>query len=116
MINVPETSSSLFDPSAVPQEIRLNAGRDELVVTWDDGRPHTFRASALRTACRCAWCTRARAEERLPTGFPGIAITSLSPIADYALNLHFSDGHERGIYPFSYLRALAGADLAEHRP
>lgn len=116
MINALETSSSLFDPSAVPEEIRLSAGRDGLVLTWEDGVPHTFRAPALRAACRCAWCTRARAEGRFPEGFAGIAITSLSPIADYALNLHFSDGHERGIYPFSYLRALAGADLAEHRP
>ena len=116
MIDALQTSSSLFDPTAVPEEIRLGAGRDELVLTWEDGVPHAFGASALRAACRCAWCTRARAEERLPKDFPGIAITSLSPIADYALNLHFSDGHERGIYPFSYLRALAGADLAEHRP
>lgn len=116
MIDALQTSSSLFDPTAVPEEIRLSAGRDELVLTWEDGVPRAFPASALRAACRCAWCTRARAEERLPHAFPGIAITSLSPIADYALNLHFSDGHERGIYPFSYLRALAGADLAEHRP
>ncbi|MEP9377403.1 DUF971 domain-containing protein [Aquabacter sp. CN5-332] len=107
---------SLFDPAAVPDEIRLNAARDALILTWEGRAPRAFGAEALRSACRCAWCTRARADERFPGGFAGIAVTSVAPIADYALNLHFSDGHERGIYPFSYLRALADADTAEQNP
>lgn len=49
----------------------------------------------------------------MPEAFPGLALTGVSPVSDYALNLHFSDGHERGIYPFSYLRTLADTDLAE---
>jgi len=32
------------------------------------------------------------------------------PIGDYAVNIAFSDGHNRGIYPWPYLRLLARAD------
>lgn len=105
----------LFDPSAIPDEIRLAAARDALVLTWDGGAPVPVSAEMLRLNCRCAWCTRQRADGRFPTAFPGIAITHLAPVADYALNLHFSDGHERGIYPFSTFRALA-APSAEQIP
>ncbi|TCT05151.1 DUF971 domain-containing protein [Aquabacter spiritensis] len=111
-----EATASLFDPAAVPDEIRLNAARDALLLTWDGAGARAFGAERLRAACRCAWCTRARAESRFPARFPGIAVTGVAPVADYALNLFFSDGHERGIYPFSYLRALADADLAETTP
>lgn len=108
--------ASLFDPAAVPDEVRLTAARDALVLTWAAGTPIPFGAEALRAGCRCAWCTRQRADNRFPTAFPGIAITHLAPVADYALNLHFSDGHERGIYPFSTFRALAAAPSAEQNP
>ena len=40
------------------------------------------------------------------SGFDGIAIIEVSPIGDYAINLGFSDGHVRGIYPWAYLFGL----------
>lgn len=97
-----------FDPACVPDEVRLDGRREALHLTWADGTTARLPAERLRLACRCAWCTRARAEERMPEGFPGIALTEVAMVADYALNLGFSDGHARGIYPFSYLLALAG--------
>jgi len=107
---------SLFDLDAVPDEVRLTAARDGLVLTWGAEDPIPFAAEALRASCRCAWCTRQRADHRFPDAFPGIAITHLALVADYALNLHFSDGHARGIYPFSTFRARAAAPSAEQNP
>lgn len=104
-----------FDPAVIPDEVRLDARREALMLTWADGRRARFPADTLRLSCRCAWCTRARVEGRMPDAFPGIALTGVAMVADYALNLSFSDGHERGIYPFSYLLALAG-EPAEHTP
>ena len=34
------------------------------------------------------------------------AVTAVAPIGDYAINIAFSDGHARGIYPWSYLLEL----------
>ncbi len=63
-------------------------------------------AERLRLACKCAHCTRARFDGRFPEGFPGIAITEIGDLG-YGLNISFSDGHNRGIYPKPYLLSLA---------
>ncbi|HTO67481.1 MAG TPA: gamma-butyrobetaine hydroxylase-like domain-containing protein [Bradyrhizobium sp.] len=65
-------------------------------------------AERLRLACKCAHCTRARFDNRFPARFPGIAITEIADLG-YGLNISFSDGHNRGIYPKAYLLSLAGA-------
>ena len=64
-------------------------------------------AETLRISCKCAHCTRARFDGRFPEAFPGIAITGIGDLG-YGLNISFSDGHNRGIYPKPYLLSLAG--------
>ncbi|WP_354140425.1 gamma-butyrobetaine hydroxylase-like domain-containing protein [Bradyrhizobium sp. LB11.1] len=64
-------------------------------------------AEQLRLSCKCAHCTRARFDGRFPEAFPGIAITEIGDLG-YGLNISFSDGHNRGIYPKPYLLSLAG--------
>ena len=72
----------------------------------DGGSWVTLTAEKLRLSCKCAHCTRARFDERFPDGFPGIAIVDVADLG-YGLNISFSDGHNRGIYPKSYLAHLA---------
>jgi prepilin-type processing-associated H-X9-DG protein len=36
-------------------------------------------------------------------------ITTIEPIGGYAVNIAFSDGHARGIYPWVLLKELGGA-------
>lgn len=68
--------------------------------------PQPIAATRLRAACRCAHCVRARADGLFPRSFDGIAIERVSPIGSYGLNIGFSDGHARGIYPWAYLSKL----------
>jgi DUF971 family protein len=68
----------------------------------------TLTAERLRLACKCAHCTRARFDQRFPQNFPGVAILEVNDLG-YGLNICFSDGHSRGIYPKSYL-----LDLTDH--
>lgn len=42
---------------------------------------------------------------------PDVRITAIEP-AGYGVQLVFSDGHARGIYPWAYLNALASAAMA----
>ena len=65
-------------------------------------------AEKLRASCKCAHCLRARIDERFPQTFPGIAIVGVNDLG-YGLNIAFSDGHDRGIYPKAYLASLAAA-------
>ncbi|NPU15465.1 DUF971 domain-containing protein [Bradyrhizobium sp. 83002] len=70
--------------------------------------PAVISAERLRLSCMCAHCKRARFDGRFPAQFPGIAIVAVGDLG-YGLNIGFSDGHNRGIYPTSYLRELAAA-------
>ena len=67
-------------------------------------------AASLRAACRCAECRRAQIDGTFPAEFPGLTIDGAAPIGLYAVNLMFSDGHTRGIFPWIYLEELASAD------
>jgi DUF971 family protein len=73
--------------------------------TQDDAL--SLSAEQLRLSCKCAHCTRARFDGRFPDAFPGIAIIEIGDLG-YGLNISFSDGHNRGIYPKAYLLSLAG--------
>jgi DUF971 family protein len=68
--------------------------------------PQPLAATRLRAACRCAQCVRARADGLFPPSFDGVAIERVSPIGSYGINIGFSDGHARGIYPWAYLSQL----------
>ena len=72
--------------------------------TQDDAL--SLPAEQLRLSCKCAHCTRARFDGRFPDAFPGIAIIEIGDLG-YGLNISFSDGHNRGIYPKPYLLSLA---------
>ena len=78
-----------------------------LVVRTTEGDTLRIAAEQLRLSCKCAHCIRARFDDRFPTAFPGIAITEIGDLG-YGLNISFSDGHNRGIYPKPYLLSMAG--------
>lgn len=84
----------------------VSADLASLSMVASGGSQVTLTAEKLRLSCKCAHCTRARFDERFPDGFPGIAIVEVTDLG-YGLNISFSDGHNRGIYPKSYLANLA---------
>jgi DUF971 family protein len=99
---------------APPDEIVLRAGRSALVLVFASGSL-TIAASRLRAACRCADCRRERIDRDAELGTAGVAIAEVSLVGNHALNIAFSDGHDRGIYPWSYLRELAQEARPEPR-
>ena len=75
-----------------------------LFIEWADGVTSALPHAFLRRHCRCAVCVqRARRGNAPPAAVP---LTEIRPTADRGLNLVFADGHDRGIYPWPYLRAL----------
>ena len=90
-----------------PLEVALADGA--LRITWP---MHEARLSAraLREACRCAGCTaQARRGEPVQAAAE-LRVVDIAPIGAYAAQLTFSDGHQRGVYPWSMLHALATRD------
>jgi DUF971 family protein len=94
--------------TSVPVAI-VETGGKSLRVTPPSGGPVRFGAVALRSACRCAHCVRARIDGKFSDAPADITITGCWRIGHYAINVGFSDGHARGIYPWSYLLELAPA-------
>ncbi len=95
--------TGLAAPTVADYEVSSDLGA--LVMRTTEQQETRLTAEDLRIACKCAHCTRARFDERFPSRFPGIAIVGVGDLG-YGLNIAFSDGHNRGIYPKSYLMQL----------
>jgi DUF971 family protein len=99
------TTTALVAPTVTDYETSADLATLVVRTTQDD--VVRIAAEQLRLSCKCAHCTRARFDGRFPERFPGIAITEIGDLG-YGLNISFSDGHNRGIYPKPYLLSLAG--------
>jgi DUF971 family protein len=97
--------TAMVAPTVVDWEVTPDL--TSLAMTTSMGVRITLTAEKLRLSCKCAHCIRARFDERFPDRFPGIAIVEIGDLG-YGLNIAFSDGHNRGIYPKNYLVDLAG--------
>jgi len=102
----PQRGRELLDE--FPQSIVDHQASGVLELVWQDGTESRLSHGLLRSCCRCAACeqqfrqTGSRADIA-----PSIRLDDIRPIGDKGLNLVFSDGHGRGIYPWAYLREIA---------
>jgi DUF971 family protein len=91
-----------------PNHVALIERQTVLAITWSDGSESSLGAEALRRASRAASEIRRQADGVELAVESDLRVEAVEPIGNYALRLFFSDGHDRGIYPFAYLRELAG--------
>jgi DUF971 family protein len=96
---MPDTADAPIDSATVAE-----GGATLLLI--GGGALRSIAATRLRAACRCAHCVRARIDGLFPHDFDGVAIERLNPMGHYGVNIAFSDGHGRGIYPWAYLLEL----------
>ena len=99
---------------SIPLQIRLTPDRDALLVEWQDGETSHLSAATLRAASRAAGALRAALDGIAPPISEPLRIIDVKPVGTYAINLFFSDGHDRGIYPWSLLQALATGAAEEN--
>jgi prepilin-type processing-associated H-X9-DG protein len=90
-----------------PQAIVDHQASGVLELTWQDGTVSRLPHGMLRSSCRCAGCEQARRHGTPPASAADIRIAGMAPVGDKGLNLAFSDGHARGIYPWPYLHEIA---------
>ena len=91
----------------VPDEIVVSRDRGEMRLVLWDGQSAAIAASSLRAACRCAWCTRDRILDTFVVATDSVAFKDVAALGSHGLHIKFSDGHERGIYPWAYIDELA---------
>ena len=78
-------------------------------IQWSDGHRTKLGFRPLRQACPCAMCVdEVTGEPRLnPESVPkDVHPLDVRTVGRYALQFHWSDGHNTGLYTFDTLRAL----------
>ncbi len=107
----------------MPPPRKLDLKKDKgLTVEWADGATSYYSIAYLRKFSPSADARELRDQMAsnpltiLPTGFgQGGPLTVLTAelVGNYALRLHFSDGHNTGIYSWEYLREIDPANGPE---
>jgi len=91
----------------IPTAIRNFHADARLEVEWDDASSSTYRHEDLRVQCPCADCRGHTPDQaKIITGKEDVHISSIEMVGNYAIRIHFDDGHDTGIYTFSQLRGF----------
>lgn len=88
-----------------PVAIGNSQRKQQLRLGWPTGREQLLGHAELRRQCPCSQCRAFRLRGRVPLVDERVRVIELNP-QGYGLQLVFSDGHERGIYPWEYLASL----------
>ena len=94
-----------------PTEIKLRKNSRLLVVTFDDGVSFEYTFEYLRVHSPSAEVKgHGPGQETLQLGKENVVLRAVEPIGHYAVRLVFDDGHDTGLYTWTYLREL-GDDM-----
>jgi DUF971 family protein len=97
----------MSDTAAIPTEIRLHQASRSLEIAYDGGERYHLPCELLRVYSPSAEVRgHGPGQEVLQTGKRMVGITSIESVGNYALQFTFSDGHDSGIYSWSYLLEL----------
>ncbi|NRR28748.1 DUF971 domain-containing protein [Oxalobacteraceae bacterium] len=103
-----------------PLQINNDKAAGWLTIEWADGRSQRLRHAGLRALCKCTLCQSQRlrgaadaAASCASAQQDGVRVVELHLVGAYGLQLVFSDGHEKGIYPWVYLRLQGGFGVDE---
>jgi DUF971 family protein len=94
-------------PAPTPTEIKLRTVSRRLEVAFDDGSRFELPFEYLRVHSPSAEVKgHGPGQEVLVTGKESVGVTAVEPVGQYAVRLVFDDGHDTGLYSWSYLYEL----------
>ena len=89
-----------------PNQINLSKNKKVLTVTFDETE-YSMTSEYLRVYSPSAEVQgHGPGQETLQLNKQDVEIEKLNPMGNYAISIHFSDGHTTGIYSWSYLHHL----------
>jgi DUF971 family protein len=102
--------------STDPEHIAISRSKG-IKIDWKDRHHSEYGIDYLRDKCPCAQCTGAHGTTPRPPGGeapaspfpmfkPALKMLDAEPVGNYAIRIHWSDGHNSGIYSFEHLREI----------
>ena len=99
--------------SVRPTAVTADKNQRLLIIKWEDGVESRLPYAGLRAECPCVECKGGHDSMGTPpnldvirnTPNDGVVIEKIDTMGSYALQILWSDGHDSGIYTWSYLRA-----------
>jgi DUF971 family protein len=98
-----------------PEHIAISKSSG-IKIDWRDGHHSDYNLAYLRDECPCATCTGAHGTEPQKTNYvkqelfpmykPTLKMSSVEEVGQYAVRIHWNDGHSTGIYSFDHLRRI----------
>jgi len=96
------------DTAPVPRSIVVHQQSAVLELAYEDGSSFRLPFEFLRVYSPSAEVVgHGPGQEVLQVGKRDVTIQSLAPVGQYAVQPHFSDGHDTGLYSWTYLYWLA---------
>src|ERR1700722_3655079 len=93
-----------------PSEVRLNPDRNLLSIAFDNGERFGLRAEYLRVESPSAEVRGHGGPKTIVTGKEAVKIQALDPVGNYAVRIGFDDGHDSGLYSWTYLYRLGAEE------
>ena len=91
----------------LPSEIKVNPGRDRMSITFWDGQSYVLDAEYLRVSSPSAEVRGHSPDQRITVaGKRDVRIADIVATGNYAIRIRFDDGHDTGIFTWSYLQDL----------
>ena len=88
-------------------ELRYSKDRKSLTVAFDDGTRFELPAEYLRVYSPSAEVRGHGADERkILAGRRHIGIMKIEPVGNYAVQIHFDDLHDTGLFSWAYLHEM----------
>ncbi len=91
------------------KSIELTEDASALRITSGNGEKSMLSAATLRKNAKDASSRRLIQNQGSIPVTNGITITAINQMGSTGLNIQFSDGHNRAIFPYAYLDVLASA-------
>ena len=91
----------------LPTDVKLNKKSATLELVYGEDSTSELSAEFLRVHSPSAEVRgHGRGQEVLQVGKRRVKISSLETVGNYAIKLAFDDGHDTGIYSWTYLKEL----------
>ncbi len=90
-----------------PTELRVSKDRRSLTVSFNNGARFTLSAETMRVLSPSAEVQGHGPGQKVTVpGKRNVGIATITPTGNYAVRIGFDDGHDSGIFTWSYLREL----------